>query len=152
AGDDTIIGSGGNDDLFGFAGNDTILARAGQDDLGGGRGKDRLTGGPGNDYFFFDSALVPANVDSIVDFAHAHDRIALNKAVFTKLNVSTTLNPAFFHVGAAAADANDYLVYYQADGHLYYDKDGSGPAHQLLIAVLANHAPMNSHDLFCYVS
>ena len=153
AGNDTIIGSNGIGDLLqGYNGNDVIFARGGTDDIDGGRGRDRLSGGAANDTFYFDNGLITANVDTITDFVHAHDRIGLDKAIFAKLNVSPTLNPAFFHVGPAAADANDYLVYNRTTGQLFYDRDGAGPAHQVLFAIVANHALLSSHDLFCFTA
>ena len=49
--------------------------------------------------------------------------------MFTKLGAGVhALNPAFFRAGAAALDANDYIVYNQANGALYYDADGNVPA------------------------
>ena len=151
AGNDTIVGSNGIGDLlFGYNGNDSISGRAGTDDIDGGRGRDRLSGGPGNDTFYFDFGLAAANVDTITDFRHAYDKIGLDKVFFPKLNASPTLNPGFFHLGTAAADANDYLVYDRSTGRLFYDKDGSGPAHAQLFAILSNHAALSIHDLFCY--
>jgi len=140
SGSDTIVGSNGGDGLSGFAGNDLILGRLGFDQIIGGPGNDRLSGGPGDDNFQFDVGLKAANADTITDFVHGHDNIALDKSIFTRLNLGLNLNPAFFHAGAAAADANDFIVYHRPSGHLYYDKDGSGPAHQALFAILANHA------------
>ena len=53
---------------------------------------------------------------------------------------------AFFHAGAAAADANDYIVYNQATGFLSYDADGNGSHAAISFAVLTNHVVLNASD------
>ena len=128
-------------------GTNSTPGRLGIDEIIGGLGNDRLSGGPGDDNLVFDVGLKAANADTITDFVHGHDNIALDKSIFTRLNLAPNLNPAFFQAGAAAADANDFIVYHRPSGHLYYDKDGSGPAHQALFAILANHAALTSQDL-----
>jgi len=45
-----------------------------------------------------------------------------------------------FHVGAHAHDLNDYPVYNDNTGVLYYDKDGDGSKPQVKIAEF-DHAP-----------
>src|SRR4051812_15804989 len=65
--------------------------------------------------FVFNTALSAiTNRDIVTDFSHVDDTFRLeNTGVFTKLTALGTLNPAFFRVGAAALDANDFIVYNQ---------------------------------------
>jgi Ca2+-binding RTX toxin-like protein len=123
---------------------------AGNDRLYGGLGNDTLTGGAGNDVFVFNTALNAAsNRDTISDFANAsgnNDTIWLENAVFTKLTATGALNGNFFHLGAAAGDANDYIVYNKATGALYYDADGSGAGHAVQIATLTSHPALTASD------
>ena len=56
------------------------------------------------------------------------------------------LDPAFFHAGVAAADADDHIIYNRANGHLYYDADGTGADAQVLLAVLTNHPLVLAND------
>jgi serralysin len=106
--------------------------------LNGRGGRDTLTGGLGSDAFLFNSALSGiANVDTITDFSNRNgdDSIRLEDAVFKQLGslpFARTLNASQFHVGPAAADANDYIVYDQSTGALFYDADGSGGGSQAI--------------------
>jgi Ca2+-binding RTX toxin-like protein len=56
------------------------------------------------------------------------------------------LNPLFFHAGAAAADANDFIVYNQANGLLSYDVNGNAAGGAIAIAVLVNHPVLAAND------
>ena len=121
---DVIQGRGGNDRLFGFDGNDT---------LSGGAGNDTLYGSWGDDIFIFDTPLDPlSNVDKII-YLEGDDSIYLSSAIFTKLPVGQ-LSSIHFAVDNTARDANDYIVFDDDDGLLFYDPDGSGAAGQILFA------------------
>jgi Ca2+-binding RTX toxin-like protein len=86
-----------------------------------------MSGGSGNDSFRFATTLNAAtNVDQITDFIVADDTIVLDNAVFTALTATGTLATENFAVGAAAADADDFIIYDDASGALFYDADGSG--------------------------
>lgn len=123
---DTLTGSAGANKLSGSAGIDTLNGGGGNDTLNGGSESDTLTGGGGNDYFVFNTSLDSSNVDTIKDFSSVADTIRLeNNGVFGKL-ATGNLNAGNFKVGAAAADANDYIIYNNSTGALYYDADGSG--------------------------
>ena len=65
-----------------------------------------------------------------------NDSFQLENAIFTKLGAAGALNGNFFHLGAAAADANDFIVYNQATGALFYDINGSGAGGAIQIATL----------------
>jgi Ca2+-binding RTX toxin-like protein len=134
---DKLAGAAGNDTLSGAAGNDTLLGGANVDQLAGGKGNDRLTGNHGADEFVFAESGA-ANADTLTDFTHGTDKIVLDDAAFAKLvpTAAGGLKPATFHLGSAAADSNDYVIYDPSSGNLYYDPDGSGAHAQKLIATL----------------
>jgi Ca2+-binding RTX toxin-like protein len=140
---DTLTGNGGNDLLKGDAGNDTLF---------GGAGKDDLTGGLNNDFFVFNTALnASTNLDTVRDFSHANDTFKLENAIFTKLGAGVhALSSAFFRVGAKALDANDYIVYNQANGVLSYDNDGNGAHAAIAFAVIANRPALAYNDFLVF--
>src|SRR4051812_41747777 len=73
-------------------------------------------------------------------FNHVADTIKLENAVFTKLGAGVhALSAAFFRVGTHALDANDYIVYNNANGALYYDNDGNGAHTAIQFASLTGH-------------
>lgn len=151
AGPTKMTGTAGTDHIEGGARADTILGRAGSDDLYGNRGNDwidsgghsdQMTGGAGRDKFVFKAALGDGD-DQITDFSHKSDTILLDHDIFRKLNDEGQVKAAFFRVGAEAVDGNDFLIYDDATGNLYYDKDGSGDAFaQVLFGNLTN-VPQN---------
>ena len=52
-----------------------------------------------------------------------------------------------FHVGTAAADADDFLVYNQVTGKLYYDADGSGAGAAVQVAALKANLAISLTDI-----
>jgi Ca2+-binding RTX toxin-like protein len=92
--------------------------------LYGGLGNDVLNGGAGQDSFVFNTKLGSGNVDRIVGFNVVDDTIMLDDAVF-KLTTGA-VNGASFHVGAAAHDSSDRIIYNANTGALLYDSDGTG--------------------------
>jgi Ca2+-binding RTX toxin-like protein len=144
----SAVGNALGNTITGNARANVLLGMGGDDSLGGGAGVDTLIGGGGNDTFDFYSALIGANRDTITDFANApgnDDTLRLDNAVFTQL-ATGALNPSFFHAGAAAADLNDYIVYDQTTGALYYDADGSGGGAAVQFATLANKLTLTAGD------
>jgi len=128
--------------LRGDSGNDTLTGRVGADTLRGGGARDRLPGGRGADRFELESALA-ANRDTIQDFA-AGDEIALRAAALDL--VPGALPTGRFVLGPAAGDATDRIIYNQTAGALYFDPDGTGAQAKILIAILANNAPLSASD------
>jgi|GEM_PF-4393267 len=128
-----------------------IVGNSGNNRLNGKGGNDTLTGGPGGDVFFFGTALdASANLDRILDFETTADRVALDDAIFTKLGGPGALLPGFFHVGAIAADLDDYIVYDDTSGALFYDSNGSKTGGQVQFASL-DGAPVLSAGSFTVV-
>jgi Ca2+-binding RTX toxin-like protein len=133
---DTLTGI---ESLIGSAFADSLTGDAGNNVLNGGLGSDVLTGGAGRDAFGFNTALGAASVDQITDFTVADDTIRLENAIFTALTSTGVLSAANFRVGAAAADADDRVIYDNGSGALYYDADGAGGIAQVQFATLTSH-------------
>ena len=147
----TLVGNAGNNDLSGGAGNDYLSGGAGNDTLIGGAGNDTLVGGAGEDRFLFNATLNAAtNVDTILDFSVLDDTILLENAIFAKLTTTGTLNSGFFRVGSAAADADDYIIYNNSTGALFYDADGNGAGAAIQFAKLSAGLAL-THDNFVVV-
>jgi Ca2+-binding RTX toxin-like protein len=120
---------------------------AGSDVITGGLGNDILSGGTGADFFVFNAVLSAANnVDMITDFTARDDTIRLENAIFTALTRTGTLNANFFRLGTAAADNNDYIIYDENSGSLWYDADGNGAGAQVLFATLTNNETLTRND------
>lgn len=128
----------------------TLVGNSGDNRIEGGLGNDTLTGGSGSDTFVFDTALT-ANVDTITDFNAANDKIQLDRSTFTAITQLGTLSAAAFHIGTAAHDSNDYIVYNSATGDLLYDRDGTGAAAAVKFAHL-NGTPALTNASFTVVA
>ena len=149
-----LTGNALHNSIIGNAGNNVLNGGLGNDKLRGGLGKDVLTGGKGKDVFVFDTKPnKTTNLDKITDFNVKDDSIWLENKVFTKIGKGTELKPgklnkAFFTVGPAARDANDYLVYNKKTGKLYYDADGSGAKIAIEIATVKSGTALTAGDFF----
>ena len=136
-----LEGSEGRDFLSGRGGDDDLRGGAGDDVLTGGAGADILRGGAGSDAFRFLSA--DGSVDEISNFGVESDVIQLDASGFSSLNEGTVSTDSFT-TGAAAQDANDYLIY---DGTtLFYDSDGNGAGAAVAIATIGNNAALDADD------
>jgi hypothetical protein len=100
---------------------------------------DRPASADSNDSFVFDAALDATNVDTIMDFNVDGDRLRLDDAIFGQLSAGT-LKSSQFRVGEKAMDSNDYIIYNQNTGDVYYDRDGSDSAAAVKFAVIDNKA------------
>ncbi|MCG7392258.1 cadherin domain-containing protein [Microvirga sp. ACRRW] len=144
---ENVTGSAGKDTIKGGIGNDVISGGSGDDFLYGGVGNDTLRGNAGKDAFVFDSKLDKSrNVDKIVDFNVKDDTIRLENAIFKKLTKTGTLNKSFFTIGPKAKDANDYIIYDNKKGILYYDADGSGKGAAVKFATITKNLKMTAAD------
>ena len=83
----------------------------------------------------FSAPLNAVHSDTITDFVSGTDKIVLDHDVFVGLAVGL-LQLARFVPGTAAGDANDRVIYDQATGDLFYDRDGDRALSQVLIANL----------------
>lgn len=86
-------------------------------------------------------------VDNITDFGTGNDVLAFDNSVFTSLTPEGPLASANFVLGTAAADANDFLIYDQASGSLYYDADGSNAGAAELIVQLKAGTTLAADDI-----
>jgi serralysin len=125
-------------DALNLTGNEIsnfVTGNAGANRIDGGGGADTLHGRGGADLFAFTTALNSGNIDTILDFGDGADRIALDDAVFAGLGLGT-LSSGAFHVGAAAHDADDRIIYNSATGALMFDADGNGAGAAVQFATL----------------
>jgi len=147
SGNDLLSGNDVRNILVGNGGNDTLRGYAGNDHLRGGLGNDSLSGGPDSDSFVFDTRVNSLNNrDTVRDFVPGIDRVVLNDAIFSRLTTSGPLADGYFHVGAHAADGNDYIVYYQSAGRLIYDDNGSRPGHEVIVANFIGKPVLSASD------
>lgn len=144
-GNNTLTGNDGSNMLNGAVGRDSLFGGAGNDVLLGGTGNDTLSGGAGKDTFKFNTALT-ANTDKITDFSVADDTIQLENSFFTKLTATGVLAAGMFVKGAAAQDANDYVIYNAVTGAVTYDADGAGANVGIQIAVLGMNLTLTNAD------
>jgi uncharacterized delta-60 repeat protein len=148
-----IYGGRYNDILLGNTSNNEIEGDAGHDILDGRLGNDSLYGGSGGDIFRFTSRLnAKTNKDDIVDFTPGIDKIYLDDAIFKKFTgdnnqVRDISTDNFLLLGDRLQDANDYLVYNDQTGSLYYDADGSGRGAMVEFANLNNQSELTYADI-----
>ena len=144
----------GSISLTGNALANTIYGNGGANKIYGDLGKDVLKGGAGKDTFVFNTKLSSSNVDKISDYNVTSDTIWLDNAIFTKLTSTGSeaspkaLSSSNFTIGSKAKDKNDYVVYDNAKGYLYYDADGSGSGKAVLVATLSKNLKMTSSDFY----
>jgi serralysin len=131
--------------LAGGAGTDVLKGEAGNDALNGGLGADILTGGAGADRYVFNSKLT-GEVDKITDYSSADDTIRLDDAVFTAVGPLGTLDASAFHIGSAARDASDRVIYNPQNGNLTYDPDGTGAASASVFAQVGTSLVLDNTD------
>ncbi|GEO16102.1 calcium-binding protein [Microvirga aerophila] len=157
AGIENLTGSNFNDTLTGDRAANAIGGGAGNDKVYGGLGNDVLTGGAGKDIFVFDTrANKTTNRDVIEDFSVRDDSIYLENKYFTSFgSKGSATNPQkldkdFFKVGTKAQEKDNYLIYNKKTGVLSYDRDGSGSAKAVDIAVLDKGLSLKYTD-FCVI-
>lgn len=165
SGHNVLIGNVGNNFLVGLNGNDTLDGGAGDDVLMGGAGVDALTGGDGRDIFVFDTALGQVDVitdfdvaDDLIALEYAifnggnifgavpPDPVVITAIPQTRLwdpidyaydpKLEQDIDEDTLVIGAAAGDVNDYLIYDNATGALYYDADGNNAGVAVQFAML----------------
>ena len=137
-----VIGGDFNDTLIGDEGDNELWGNGGEDVLDGGDGSDYLNGSTGADEFI----LTPANggIDRIADFTPAEgDTLTIVSTILPP----GALNPENFVVGTAALDDNDYIVYDNQTGQLFFNSDGSGAEIAKHFATLENVVALQSNDI-----
>lgn len=144
----SLTGNAASNHLSGLAGKDTLSGGLGNDVLSGGLAADTLTGGGGADQFLFDVIETSANKDTIKDFEHGIDDIALSRSVFSAFASSPqgAISASAFTLGTAATTTAQHLIYDKASGALYYDADGVGGQAQVQIALLSTKPVLDAGD------
>jgi Ca2+-binding RTX toxin-like protein len=135
--------------ITGNTGANTLYGLDGADRLDGGLGADTLQGGAHADTYVFSSTLGGGNVDAVVGFNVVDDTIELDSAVFTGLTAGA-LDAGAFRTGAAAADADDRIIYDSATGALYFDADGDGAGASVQFATLAAGLALTHNDFIVF--
>ena len=117
-----LIGNDGNNVLDGRLGNDLLIGRGGNDD------------------YQFTTALGSNNVDTISGF-NAGDRIVLDTTIFVGINGANNFQgdgavgiTEFRTIGSGAQDADDFILYDQATGQIFFDADANGIGQAVLFA------------------
>ena len=124
----------------------TLYGTAGANLLNGLGGADILWGFAGADSFAFTAALGGGNVDTIVDFVSAVDKIALDDALFGGIGSPGAFSAAAFFAGTAAHDADDRIIYDGATGQIFYDADGNGGGAAIHFATLHGAPTLTASD------
>jgi Ca2+-binding RTX toxin-like protein len=147
-GSDSILGGAGHDTLSGGGSGDRLAGGVGADALSGGAGIDTLIGGAGEDTFQF-KGVGGGTADVIRDFASGEDSIRLHSSLQGKGAIGLgRLSEGQFHIGKAAQDANDRLIYDAETGRLFIDLDGTGSQRQTLVAILEPETRLKASDIF----
>jgi len=136
-------------DLRGNANGNIVRGNAGDNVIAGDDGRDELIGLAGRDSFVFDTTPNEAfNVDTITDFNVADDTIHLHEDIFSSLSAASGIQPGQFRIGPAAQDADDFVIYDNASGALFYDSDGNGAASQVQFARVSAGLALTHLDFF----
>ncbi|MBD2156853.1 calcium-binding protein [Leptolyngbya sp. FACHB-16] len=134
-GQDSLFGYGGDDLLYGDSGNDTLSGGSGHDILIGREGNDELMGGTGQDFFDFSSTQ--HGVDRITDFDVTVDKIRVSRYGFGLSFSTGTLPASALSINGTGQSANTRFLYYQANGQLFFDANGSASGGMAQIATLS---------------
>lgn len=142
-----LAASGGAINATGNALNNQITGNASNNVLNGRLGADSLTGDSGNDTFVFDH-LTAGVFDTIQDFNDNDlleaDLLGLSAKVFKALAGGVGADNLVH--GTVAADGNDFLIYDDASGSLYYDADGSGAGAAIKFCQLESGTVLTASD------
>lgn len=153
-GNDTINGGGNGDALYGNDGNDVINGGASSDSITGGSGNDTLTGGVGNDTIYSGSGSdiikyynTNESGDTLKDFATGTDKLQFATGPFAA--DATLVHGSYGGVYIPTmATSNQYFVFDDDTGKLWYDPDGNGAtATETLMATLHDGANALALDM-----
>jgi Ca2+-binding RTX toxin-like protein len=133
-----------DNEIWGDDHANVLAGLSGNDRLAGGYGDDTLIGGDGEDSFVFDAPPAEGGVDT-VDFEAGVDVLVLDSYQFAGLS-GGSLSENSFVVGTAAADADDFIIYDDATGALYFDVDGNGGGAAVQFAQLTTLPTLAASD------
>ena len=142
---ENLIGSRFDDSLTGNALANVLSGGGGDDRLNGGAGHDTLTGGLGSDTFVL--TRLAASSDTITDFEVGVDTLEISASAGGL--AADTLDPARFAFNAAgtAGDLDDRFVYNTTTGELIFDRNGSDPGGNTVIAILQGIPTFTAGDI-----
>ncbi len=144
---ENAIGSDFGDTLIGSAAVNLLEGGDGDDNLYGGLLSDTLTGGEGADTFYFNTRLQGVtDVDTITDFEVGIDTIALSASIFRAVGPLGELGADAFSMGTAATALAHRIIFDDATGELFYDRDGTGGGAAVKFAVLEPGLELTNAD------
>ena len=85
------------------------------------------------------------NIDTITDFS-IEDGIILDDSIFSALSANSWQSNNF-RVGNQANDLDDYIIYDNASGKLYYDSDASGAGAMQQFAQLTGNPTLSFNSI-----
>ena len=141
--DNVITGNNGDNMLNGMGGDDTIHLTI---------GSDTATGGPGNDIFIFADPPALGQLDKITDFVQGEDVIKIDSDSIFYDELSPGPLPAgqFITTTDTPSGGDDYLIYNETTGELFYDANGLGHtsgAGTHIVVQLVNNLDLNASDI-----
>ena len=90
--------------------------------------------------------MAAGNADTITDFAHGEDKIALDDAIFAALGASVTADEFGAKTSGHVAADKQHLIYDKSNGTLWYDSDDNGSGAAVLIATLSSKPGLTAGD------
>ena len=116
----------------------------------GRSGNDTLTGGAGLDIFQFLTAPNTAtNRDIITDYNVVDDTIQIDNLFYAAAGAAGLLAANLFkNINLVAQDADDAILYDQANGNLYYDNNGLAAGGVVHFAEVTNGLALTNLDIF----
>ena len=143
---ENATGGSGNDKLVGNPWGNVLSGGPGNDRLDGGKGSDILAGGPGADAFVFNTKPGKGR-DTIADLEPGIDTVRLDKGAFADIGGKGMLAASKFHIGSAAHDGSDRIIYDSESGRLIYDRNGSCHGKAKVFAVVGADLDLD-HGMF----
>jgi serralysin len=90
------------------------------------------------------------NADFLEYFTQGADKVYLDRTFYGGIANTGPLDADAFHVGNAAADAEDRIIYQASNRQLFYDADGTGPEVAKLFATLRYGLTIGVGDFVVY--
>ncbi len=156
ADNDTLYGGDDDDMLYGGTGSDTLYGGDDCDLLVGGSGNDIMDGGCGYDDFLFNGVTLATNgSDTINCFNECQDQMffdlrAVNNAIANTGDVLSTgeICSSNIYFGSSANDDDDYFIYDESTGNLYFDKDADDAGVQVLLVTLTGGPCIDTDNIY----
>jgi Ca2+-binding RTX toxin-like protein len=141
-----VLKGSANINGFGNTLANEITGNAGANIINGAAGSDTLTGGGGIDFFRFNTAIGPGNVDTVTDFEIDVDKLQLENTIFTAIGASLTADEFVANASGTATNGLQHILYNTTNGRLFYDADGTGGQARVHFATLTAGPPLDHLD------